>query len=631
MFLLAGLCQARLLGTNNFLFRNLFNRWLPSTKYDLKLVEVSSISDIGYQTVFPLQNGDILPVSSMSTVTDVTIAERKSSLFMKGLSMKYEFYTDSTTTQPETQSAAYDDVKPYTLMGGSIDNIPNLQRIGTHKLTISAKSLFGRQIRSQTISWDVFDDSASTSEVSSSSAGVLGELQQWHKITLVFKYGPTISESASPNPFTDYRLDVVFRNSNNSDLVMTVPGYYAADGNAAQTSATAGRVWHCHFAPPAIGFWTWKASFITAPNVAMANPGAVAGSTVSPIHGASGSFNILPTNKTEIDLRSKGLLQHIEGKHHLQFIGSGEWFLKTGADSPENFLAYNDFDNTPNNGGLRKSWTPHVIDYNTGDPSWKGDKGKGMIGAINYLSAQGMRSFSFLTMNIDGDDKNVYPYVDSSDRLRLDVSKLAQWEIIFEHSTTKGMFLHFKTQERENDQLLDGGELANERKLYYRELIARFGHHLALNWNLGEENSNTDVQLKQFTDWFKTLDPYNHPVVVHNWPTEQALLYGPLYGYPRFDGASLQTDPANVFQDTLDRINDSDAAGHPWVVSNDEQGSGNTGVVPDSADSNHNVIRRNVLWGNIMVRSHFIAHKSVQQFQINVIKLTVNVKSCSFT
>lgn len=109
-------------------------------------------------------------------------------------------------------------------------------------------------------------------------------------------------------------------------------------------------------------------------------------------------------------------------------------------------------------------------------------------------------------MNIDGDDRNVYPNVDPSDRLRFDVSKLAQWEVVFEHGTKKGMYLHFKTQERENDHLLDQGDLGNERKLYYRELIARFGHNLALNWNIGEENTNTVEQQKQFADWFKLLD-----------------------------------------------------------------------------------------------------------------------------
>ena len=52
---------------------------------------------------------------------------------------------------------------------------------------------------------------------------------------------------------------------------------------------------------------------------------------------------------------------------------------------------------------------------------------------------------------------------------------------------SEGLFLHFKTQETENQGLLDGGEVGPQRKLYYRELIARFGHHLALNWNMGEE------------------------------------------------------------------------------------------------------------------------------------------------
>jgi hypothetical protein len=88
-------------------------------------------------------------------------------------------------------------------------------------------------------------------------------------------------------------------------------------------------------------------------------------------------------------------------------------------------------------------------------------------------------------------------------QLRLDCSKLDQWEIVFEHATKKGFYLHFKTQETENDSsgeayALDNGALGSERKLYYRELIARYGHHLALNWNLGEENTNTEQQRKDF-------------------------------------------------------------------------------------------------------------------------------------
>jgi hypothetical protein len=83
--------------------------------------------------------------------------------------------------------------------------------------------------------------------------------------------------------------------------------------------------------------------------------------------------------------------------------------------SPENFLAYDDFDNTPDTGGRRKSWAPHVQHFVAGDPTWNG-KGSGIIGAVNYLSQQGVNAFSFLTMNINGDDQNVFPYISSTKR-----------------------------------------------------------------------------------------------------------------------------------------------------------------------------------------------------------------------
>lgn len=101
-----------------------------------------------------------------------------------------------------------------------------------------------------------------------------------------------------------------------------------------------------------------------------------------------------------------------------------------------------------------------------------GGKGRGLIGAVNYLASKGMNALSFLTMNIQGDDKNVFPYVSDSQYNRFDCSKTAQWDIVFDHAESKGMVLHFKTQETENDQLLDEGALGNNRTLYYRELIA---------------------------------------------------------------------------------------------------------------------------------------------------------------
>ena len=575
-------------------------RWLPSRKFMVELVQTSSLSsNTDLISVVTIDDSASISLSNIQNVNDVNVRIEGGTVFLRGVTMEYSFRNDSNYIE---KRSSFDKAYPYTLLAGSNGDVKALRLVGQHELTISVKGWFGvRMGSSQTMKWNVVEDNPfPISPIG--SPNVVGDLQLWHKLTIVFSNGPSSSESATPNPFTDFRLDVEFRN-NNTSTILNIPGYYAADGNAQHSSATSGRVWHCHFAPTEIGLWSWQASFLTGQNIAMATPGNVVGSSVSPIHGSSGSFIVQPSNKTGVDLRGKGLLRHVKGKHHLQFADTGEWFLKAGADSPENFLAYDDFDNTPDNGQRRKSWSKHIIDFRPSDPTWADGKGKGIIGAINYLSAQGMRAFSFLTMNIDGDDKNVYPYVASSDRLRFDVSKLAQWEVAFEHGTKMGMFLHFKTQERENDRLSDQGNLGNERKLYYRELIARFGHHLALNWNIGEENTNTVAQQKQFADWFKLLDPYKHPVVIHTWPKEQFLVYGPLYGHANYDGASLQTDAQSVFADTLARIQDSVAAGNPWVVSNDEQGSADAGVVPDSSDPNHDNIRRDVLWGNIMVRT----------------------------
>ena len=77
----------------------------------------------------------------------------------------------------------------------------------------------------------------------------------------------------------------------------------------------------------------------------------------------------------------------------------------------------------------------------------------------------------------------------------------------------------------------------------------------------------------------------------------QDAVFGALYGHPTFDGASIQSRATNVFRDVFDRVHESEAAGRPWVVANDEQGPSRSGLVPDQIDPDHDVIRTNVLWG----------------------------------
>jgi hypothetical protein len=162
--------------------------------------------------------------------------------------------------------------------------------------------------------------------------------------------------------------------------------------------------------------------------------------------------------------------------------------------------------------------------------------------------------------------------------------------------------MHVVTQETENDQLLDGGELGVQRKLYYRELIARFGHHLAINWNLGEENSNTDAQRKAFATYIKQLDPYDSYINVHTFPGQQSTVYSPLLGYPALDGTSLQTSISNVHSETIKWVNQSANSGRKWVVNLDEITPASTGVMPDAYDYDHDAVRKGALWGNLMAK-----------------------------
>ena len=163
-------------------------------------------------------------------------------------------------------------------------------------------------------------------------AQVRGELKTWHKVTVDFQ-GPERSETAAT--FRDYRLDVSFTNDKTGEIFV-VPGYFAADGNAAETGATSGDVWRVHFNPPSQGEWTYAASFRTGTDVAAStNPSA--GQPLAAFDGQSGSFTVGPTDKVGEDFRAKGMLEYT-GEHYLRHAGTGEPFLKGGANSPENFL-----------------------------------------------------------------------------------------------------------------------------------------------------------------------------------------------------------------------------------------------------------------------------------------------------
>lgn len=118
--------------------------------------------------------------------------------------------------------------------------------------------------------------------------------------------------------------------------------------------------------------------------------------------------------------------------------------------------------------------------------------------------------------------------------------------------------------------------------------------------SVGEESTNTDEQRKQFSDYIKALDSYDHPIVSHSVSTEQESTYASLLGHETFDGVSLNIEPENVFDDTLEWVQRSAVAGHKWIVCNDEQNHPSIGAAPDESDPTHDMIRKFVLWSNFM-------------------------------
>jgi hypothetical protein len=434
-----------------------------------------------------------------------------------------------------------------------------------------------------------------------------GEPRLWHTLTLTFRHDQVLSEAGTPNPFLDLRLVAHFQHE--SGRLVSVPGFFAADGVAAESGATAGNCWRVHFTPDRTGIWNYTTSFRAGSQIAL-DPDPAAGQPVS-FDGTSGAFTIEPADPRDPGFLSRGRLEYV-GRHHLQFAETGEAFLTNGAGSPENFFGYHEFDNTFDQGGAPNDlnvaggldglhhYDAHLADYvDLGVPLWNG-KGRAIFGAISYLAARGVNSLYALSYNIDGGDgREVWPWTPADDKLRFDVSKLAQWERVVDHMTRAGIAWHVMTQETENEFVLDSGTLGVQRKLYYRELVARFAHALGLVWNLGEENDNRPEDRMDFTDYIRALDPYDHPIALHNHSGDLTGAYGALLG-SHLELATLQSDLFSIPFDVQTLVDESEIAARPWTVNFSEQGPANDGAVPDAVDFWHDSIRKEGLWPTLL-------------------------------
>ena len=440
--------------------------------------------------------------------------------------------------------------------------------------------------------------------------------------------GLSVSETDAANPFTDYRLSVTFSQGKKRT---DVRGFFAADGNAAETSAQSGNVWRVRFTPDEVGQWNYGARLVRGPDAALHDQDRPSETIVGQWQG---QFTVGPADPAKPEFHRSGVLRGED--HLLRWSGARSYFQKGGANSPENLLGYADFDGTyriaPDArdgesavGEKLHTFAPHIRDWRDNDPSWQSGKGRGLIGAINYLAESGMNSAYFLTMNVAGDGKDVWPWLSPDDPTRFDVSKLAQWEIVFDHMQRRGIALHVVLQETENELLLDGGETGRLRQLYLRELIARFAHHNALFWNLGEENGpvhwrpegQDDAQRIAMAQFIAANDPYKHPILLHTHAEtkDKDRILSPLLGVEALGGLSFQVSEREQVNFETRKWNAlSRKARRPWAITMDEIGKWQTGARHDRDDPTHDSLRRHALWGHLLgggagVEWYFGAHQ----------------------
>jgi len=125
--------------------------------------------------------------------------------------------------------------------------------------------------------------------------------------------GSETSEWAKENPFLDYGLEATFTKENKS---LTVPGYFAADGNADETSAEEENIWKVHFRPDEVGTWNYKISFKKGKNIVVID-GEDIGNTTA-LDGIGGTLKIAASDKSGDDFHALGRIIN-GGKGYFKF------------------------------------------------------------------------------------------------------------------------------------------------------------------------------------------------------------------------------------------------------------------------------------------------------------------------
>jgi hypothetical protein len=396
---------------------------------------------------------------------------------------------------------------------------------------------------------------------SGKNLGDQGSHKKWAKIEIDFD-GPTADgTSDTNNPFA-VTVHVTFDGPNGA--TMTVPAFFAGDGDGGQS----GSVWRVRFSADRVGSWGF----------------ATMSTDDAALDGYHGSFEVIDIDGSEPGCYRLGRLSHVDDRYYLQFA-EGPFWLKGGADDPENFLG---------------------APFGDGTMAFKQAK-------IDYLASKGVNAQYLMTHNLEGDLRDSWPWLGATEaeaktnhRL-FDVGKLREWEELFVYMQERGVVPHVVLED-------DSAWTGYDHDLYYRELVARFAHHPALIWNLGEEfNENySTAEVRGFAAQLSATDAYDHPVTVHGTGVGT---WDPLFGEADFDLTSLQHQGATALasaslpdfnQLTVDLRQAAATAGRVIPISFDE-----TPRATDASESTRDKLRTGVVWPIYMAGGNFELHYRV--------------------
>lgn len=320
---------------------------------------------------------------------------------------------------------------------------------------------------------------ATAARSAGNNLGHVGRFPKWGRIEIALT-GPDSQGRGTPNPFN---IEVGALLTSPSGKQWRVPGFYDGDGKGRLD----GDVWKVRFSPGETGQWSFKS---TSPN--------------SRLDGVTGSFVVIPVPPDAEGLWKWGRLESVgtpENRIRYLKFRDGPYWLKAGCDDPENFLGKFDHFDTP---AKRRA-------------------------AIDYLAGKGVNSMYVMTHNVGGDHRDVWPWLGETEAeakenagkdARFDVAKLEEWRQLFEHMHARGvvpyLILRDDASWPRKSRPAERGKLDHAR--YYREMVARFGYLPALLFNISEEaeENYTFAEALACAKLLKDVDPYDHPVGIHN-------------------------------------------------------------------------------------------------------------------